>query len=146
MADSSAPAANPWEESLIADLRANGGRPSSGPLAGHPLMILWSIGAKSGAERRSILTYSRDGDDYVVAGTASGAPTDPAWVGNLEKTPDAKAEIANEPVRVQATVLRSGPERDRLWQQHVAALPWFGKYEEKTSRLIPVIRLRRVEA
>ena len=65
---------NEWEDQLIADIRANGGRPSSGPLAGHPLMLMYSTGAKSGERRRSILTYSRDGDDYIVAGTNGGNP------------------------------------------------------------------------
>ena len=141
------PAANPWEESLIADVRANGGRPSSGPLAGHPLLLMWSTGAKSGLERRSILTYSRDGDDYVVAGTKSGAPVDPFWVANLEAHPRAQVEAANVTFEADATVYRDGPERDRLWAQHVAELPHFGKYDSQVAghRTIPVVRLRRVE-
>ena len=136
-------AANPWEDVLIADLRAHGGRPSGGPLAGHPLLLMWSTGASSGLERRAILTYSTDGNDIVVAGTASGAPEDPAWVANVEKTPQVRLEVAGETYNATASLLRSGPERDRLWASHVAVLPWFGKYEEKTLRLIPVIRLSR---
>lgn len=138
--------ANPWEESLIADVRAHGGRPSSGPLAGHPLLLMWSTGAKSGHERRSILTYSRDGDDYVVAGTKSGAPVDPFWVANLVAQPRARVEAANVTFDVETTVYREGPERDRLWAQHVAALPHFGKYEDQVRghRTIPVARLHRV--
>ena len=63
-----------WEEMLIADLRANGGRPSQGPLQGHPIIVLYSTGAKSGERRRSVLTISTDGEAYVVAGTAGGFP------------------------------------------------------------------------
>ena len=133
-----------WETALIEDLRANGGTPSQGPLAGHPLMLLWSTGAKTGERRRSILTYSRDGDDYIVAGTASGAPADPKWVANVEKTPGVELEVANETFRASAEVFREGPERDRLWDQHVQQLPWFGEYPSQTEgRLIPVIQLRR---
>ena len=136
--------ASAWETALIDDLRANGGTPSQGPLAGHPLMLLWSIGAKTGERRRSILTYSRDGDDYLVAGTAGGAPVDPKWVANVEKTPAVELEVANETFQASAEVLRQGAERDRLWDQHVAKLPWFGDYPGQTGgRLIPVIRLRR---
>jgi deazaflavin-dependent oxidoreductase (nitroreductase family) len=136
--------ATAWEAALIDDLRANGGTPSQGPLAGHPLMLMWSIGAKTGERRRSILTYSRDGDDYIVAGTASGAPVDPKWVANVEKTPAVELEVANETFKASAEVLREGAERDRLWEQHVERLPWFGKYPSQTGgRLIPVIRLRR---
>lgn len=142
MTETPARTANPWEESLIADIRANGGRPSSGPLAGHPLLIMWSTGAKSGQERRSILTYSRDGDDYIVAGSKSGASTDPAWVANVEKTPKVRLEIAGVTTDATATVERTGAERERLWKAHVEALPWFAKYEATTSRVIPIARLR----
>lgn len=141
-AEPAAPAS--WEESLIADIRAHGGRPSRGPLAGHPILLMWSIGAKSGAERRAILTYSRDGDDLVVAGSASGADHDPAWIANVRRQPRVRLEVAGETYDAMATVEATGPERDRLWRGHVAALPWFGDYEQKTARVIPVARLRRI--
>ena len=133
-----------WENALIADLRANGGRPSHGPLKGHPLLLMTSTGAKSGQPRRSVLTWSRDGEDYIVAGTASGAPTDPAWVANVRANPRVSLEVAGDVFDAEATVEASGPERDRLWDQHVAANPWFGDYPSQTSRVIPVIRLRPV--
>ena len=135
--------ANAWEESLIADFRANGGRPSEGPLAGHPLMLMYSTGAKSGEKRRSILTYSRDGDDYVVAGTAGGGPKTPAWIANLAADPNVSLEVANETFHATAT-MAEGAERDRLWDQHVEQLPWFGAYPTQiTNRVIPVVRLTR---
>lgn len=133
-----------WENALIEDMRAHGGSPSQGPLAGDPLMLLYSTGAKTGQRRRAVLTYSRDGDAYIVAGTASGAPVDPQWVANIEKTPAVELEVANETFQATGEVLRDGPERDRLWDQHVAALPRFGEYPSQTGgRIIPVIRLRR---
>src|SRR6202008_3226945 len=90
-------AANAWEEALIADLRANGGGPSQGPLAGQPLLLMWSTGAKSGEKRRSILTYSRDANgDLIVAGSKSGAPTHPAWYYNVQKDPNVAVEVGNE--------------------------------------------------
>jgi len=136
-------AANAWEEALIADLRANNGRPSSGPLAGQPLLLLWSTGAKSGKQRRSILTYSRDGQDYVVAGSKSGAPTHPAWYYNVQANPEVTVEIGTEKFAATATV-EEGAERDRLWAQHVEQLPRFGDYPAQTGgRVIPTIRLRR---
>lgn len=141
VAEPAAPAS--WEEALIADVRAHGGRPSRGPLAGHPILLMWSRGAKSGVERRAILTYSRDGEDLVVAGSASGADHDPAWITNVVKQPRVRLEVAGETFDATATVEASGPERDRLWRAHVAALPWFGDYEQKTSRVIPVVRLHR---
>ena len=133
-----------WENALIEDLRANGGTPSQGPLKGHPLMLMYSTGAKSGERRRSILTFSRDGEAFVVAGTAGGSDVDPKWVANVEKDANVELEVANETFRATAEVLRDGPERDRLWDQHVARLPWFGDYPSQVGgRTIPVIVLRR---
>ena len=62
--------ASTFEDALIADIREHGGDVTFGPLAGHPLLIMTSKGAKTGESRRSILSWSRDGDDYVVPGTA----------------------------------------------------------------------------
>lgn len=136
--------ANSWEEQLIADVRAHGGRPSQGPLAGHPLMLLFTTGAQSGQRRRSIVTYSRDGDDYVIAGTNGGhRAAHPNWLANIHANPTVEIEVANESFVATAREA-TGPERDRLWQQHVEQLPWFGKYPEQiTERTIPVVRLTR---
>jgi deazaflavin-dependent oxidoreductase (nitroreductase family) len=136
-------AANAWEEALIADLRANGGTPSAGPLAGDPLLVLYSIGAKSGERRRSILTYTKDGGDMIVAGTAGGSTRTPSWVANLRANPDAEAMVGADTVKVHATIV-DGPERDRLWDQHVAAIPRFGEYPAQVGgRIIPMVRLTR---
>jgi len=131
---------NAWEEALIADIREHDGTPSQGPLAGHPLMVLWSIGAKSGEQRRAVLTYSKDGDDYVVAGSAGGAPVDPSWVSNVAAHPQVKIEIGKRSIDATASIV-GGPDHDRLWDAHVRALPWFGDYPEKAGREIPVIRI-----
>ena len=133
-----------WEEELIADIRAHGGRPSGGPMAGQPILLMFSTGAKTGERRRAILTYSRDGDALVVAGTASGSKVDPAWVANLVADPRVELEANNETYAATATVYRDGPERDRLWNQHVEQLPWFGDYPSQVGdRVIPVVRLTR---
>lgn len=133
--------ANAFEDQLIADMRANDGAVTSGPLAGHPLLVMISRGAKSGEDRRAILTFSRDDGDYVVAGTANGAPTDPAWVSNVAVTPTVDIEAENRTFQASATVVADGPDRDRLWRQHVERLPWFGDYEQSAGRVIPMVRL-----
>jgi deazaflavin-dependent oxidoreductase (nitroreductase family) len=135
------PSANAWEDALIADIRANNGRPTSGPLAGHPLLVMMSTGAKSGQPRRAILTYTREGNDYIVAGTKSGAPENPLWVENVRVNPAVTLEIGARTVDATARVIEDGPERDRLWAAHATELPWFAKYPEMTDRVIPMIRL-----
>ena len=134
--------AQAWEDMLIADLRANGGRPSQGPLAGHPIMLLFTTGAKSGLRRRSIVTYSRDGDAYVIAGTNGGnRAVHPNWLANIHADPNVTLEIGTDAVAATAAEV-TGDERDRLWAGHVAQLPWFGKYPEQiTERVIPVVRI-----
>lgn len=135
------PAANAWEEALIADIREHDGRPTSGPLQGHPLLVMYTRGARTGAERRAILTYSREGDAYVVAGTASGAPKDPGWVANLRANPkDVSIEIGRRRFAARASIAE-GDDRARLWGAHVAALPWFAAYEAQAGRPIPMVRL-----
>jgi deazaflavin-dependent oxidoreductase (nitroreductase family) len=129
-----------WENMLIADMRAHGGAVTSGPLAGHPLLVMENRGARTGQPRRAILTYSRDGGDYVVAGSAGGRPTDPAWIRNVAVNPEVRVETGNEVFDARATPIE-GAERDRLWDAHVAALPHFGEYPKKAGRTIPMVRL-----
>ena len=110
-----------FEDNLLADWREHGGTVTSGPLVGHPLLVMNSTGAKSGDTRRAILTFSRDGDDYVVAGTAGGSPTEPAWLHNVAADPDVTVEAEGRTFQAKASVA-DGVDRDRLWDQHVAAL------------------------
>jgi deazaflavin-dependent oxidoreductase (nitroreductase family) len=131
---------NDFENAVIADMRAHDGAVTTGPLAGHPLLIMTSTGAKSGLPRRSLLTLSGDGGDYVVAGTAGGSPKAPSWIHNLRPNPRVTIEVGTQTFDATASIAE-GPERDRLWEQHVAALPWFAAYPEQTGRVIPLARL-----
>jgi deazaflavin-dependent oxidoreductase (nitroreductase family) len=131
-----------WTRSLIADMREHGGRPSSGPMAGKPLIVLTSIGAKTGEPRTAIVTYHKDGDRWAIAASKGGDPKHPSWFHNLEVHPDVTIEVDNETVPVHA-VITTGAERDRLWNDHVAQLPEFGEYPKKTDRVIPMILLER---
>ena len=129
-----------FEQALIEDMRAHDGAVTEGPLAGHPLLVLTMTGARSGKDRRAILTYSRDGDSYVVAGTAGGSPTTPAWVHNVEANPDVRIEVGNEQRPARASIVPE-PEREALWERHVAALPHFAAYPEQARRPIPLVRI-----
>jgi deazaflavin-dependent oxidoreductase (nitroreductase family) len=131
-----------WTRNLIADMREHGGRPSAGPMAGKPLIVLTTMGAKTGEPRTAIVTYHKDGDRWAIAASKGGDPKDPLWFHNLEAQPDVTIEVDNEQVPVHA-VITSGAERDRLWNDHVAALPEFGEYPKKTDRVIPMILLER---
>ena len=129
-----------FEKALIQEMRAHDGNVTSGPLAGHPLLVLTSSGARSGRQRQAILTFSRDAGDYVVAGTAGGSPSTPAWVHNLREHPEVEIEAENRTFDATARVV-DGEERDRLWDQHVARLPHFADYPVKAKRVIPMVRI-----
>jgi deazaflavin-dependent oxidoreductase (nitroreductase family) len=111
-------------------------------MAGKPLMVLTTTGAKTGEPRTAIVTYHKDGDRWAIAASKGGDPKDPLWLHNLEAQPDVTIEVDNEHVPVHA-VITSGAERDRLWNDHVAAFPEFGEYPKKTDRVIPMILLER---
>ena len=132
-----------FTNNLIAEMRANTGRISGGPMAGRPLMILSSTGARSGKERTAIITYSRDGDRYVIAASKSGAPTNPDWYYNLLANPEVGVEAGGETFRARATEA-TGEERQRLWDQHAKERAEFRDYPNMTTRVIPVITLDRL--
>ena len=111
-----------FEEQVINDMREHGGVISSGPMAGARLLALTTTGAKTGKRRRALLFFSKDGSDYVIAGTASGATRDPAWFHNLEANPTPSIEVDGRQFEASATIAEAA-ERDRLWQHHLEVQP-----------------------
>jgi deazaflavin-dependent oxidoreductase (nitroreductase family) len=107
-------------------------------------MLLTTRGAKTGLDRSSIITYTRDNDRFVIAASKGGASTNPAWFHNLRANPEVTVEAGGETFRARAAVA-SGAERDRLWAQHAAERPEFREYPTKTDRVIPVILLDRID-
>lgn len=105
-------------------------------------VILTTIGAKSGAERRSPLRgFPLDGGGWLVVASAGGAPGNPGWYHNLAAHPDRAAiETTGDPVAVAAEHLH-GADRDEAWRRITSEAPQFATYQKKTDREIPVIRL-----
>ncbi len=132
-----------YSRMLIEELRSNAGEIAAGPMAGRPLLILTTKGARSGLAREAVLTFTRDGDRYVVAGTAGGSPTTPSWVHNLVATPIATVEVKGRAFDVRAAVVDDA-ERQRLWRRHVAERPEFADYPAKAGRVIPVLTLEPI--
>ena len=129
-----------FQDAMIEDMRAHGGQVTTGPLAGEPLLVMISTGARTGRPRRAILNFSRDGADYVVAGTAGGSPKNPSWLANVRADPEVSVEAEGRTFKARASIA-DGADRDRLWQQHVAILPRFADYPKQTGRVIPMVRL-----
>ena len=132
-----------WNSVIIDELRRNQGEISGGPMAGRPLLVLTSTGARSGLPREAVLTYTLDGDAFVVAGSAGGSPRTPSWVHNLVANPVAQVEVKGATLPIRATVV-DDETRKRLWAAHVAARPEFADYPKKTGRVIPIITLEPI--
>lgn len=124
----------------IAEFRRNHGQ-VGGNFAGAPLLLLHTVGARSGQARVNPVMYLRDGDRYVVFASKAGADTNPDWYHNLKAHPDARIEVGDETLEVHAAVLH-GPERDELFTRQATRYPGFAAYQHKTSRIIPVIALQ----
>jgi deazaflavin-dependent oxidoreductase (nitroreductase family) len=132
-----------WTQMLMADLRSTG-EISSGPLAGKPHLIMTSTGARSGAPREAVLSFVRDGERYVVAGTFSGGPKDPAWVRNVIANPEVKVEARGRTFQARARVVADEATYRRLWDALVASRPDFAAYPAKAGRKIPIIALEPI--
>lgn len=117
-------------------------RRTEGKTMGMNLLVLTTVGRKSGQERQTPLAWFPGPDgSWLVVASANGAPANPAWYLNLAAHPDqVTVEQAGRKVAVTAEELQ-GAEREQAWQQIKAAADNFRKYEETTDRLLPVIRL-----
>ena len=133
-----------WNTAMINDFREHGGRITQGPLAGANLLLLTTIGARSGDAKTSPVGYTRDAERYVIVGSNSGGPTNSAWLYNLKANPIVTIEVGEETFQARATVTK-GAERRRLLDAHIAKIPAFGQYEQMTGRELPVITLERVD-
>ncbi|MER7450505.1 nitroreductase family deazaflavin-dependent oxidoreductase [Nocardia beijingensis] len=132
--------AGDWNTQIIEEFRANQGK-VGGPFAGRELLLLTSTGAKSGRQRTNPLAFIRDGEDIVVIASKAGAPTNPDWYHNVRAHPEVTIEIGTETIEATATAITDGPERDRLYAAMVEVMPGFAEYQEKTDRVIPVVKL-----
>jgi deazaflavin-dependent oxidoreductase (nitroreductase family) len=129
-----------WNTAIIEEFRANGGK-VGGQFEGSPLLLLHTVGARSGQQRVNPMMYRRIGDTYAVFASKAGAPTNPDWYHNLKAHPEVTAEIGTETVSLTAHVANAD-ERAPIWAAQKDEFPGFADYESKTSREIPVVILQ----
>ncbi|MBI3227540.1 MAG: nitroreductase family deazaflavin-dependent oxidoreductase [Mycolicibacterium cosmeticum] len=138
----SGPDTGDFNRAVIDEFHANAGV-VGGPFAGRTLLLLHSIGARSGHPRVTPLAYlTIDGRMFVV-GSYAGAPRDPAWVHNLRADPHARIEVGSDAYDVSVRELPL-PERAEIYPEVVAAADAFAAHQAKTSRIIPLFELTRV--
>lgn len=129
---------------VIPEFRANGGR-CGGRWEGNPMVLLTTIGARSGLERTSPLTYTTDGDRIVLIASRAGDDRHPDWYHNLVANPSVVIEVGTDRFEAIATVADE-PERTRLLEERIAVMPRFGDYVEQTDRTIPVVIIEPEQA
>jgi deazaflavin-dependent oxidoreductase (nitroreductase family) len=128
-----------WNRRTIEEFRANKGK-VGGVWEGRPLLLLTTIGAKSGHHRTNPIMYLREGDHLYTFASKSGAPTHPDWYHNLLAHPEVTVELGDEKFNAIAKPV-TGEVRDQIYARWAERYPQFREYQEKTTRKIPVIEL-----
>src|SRR4051794_27190769 len=114
---------------IIAEFRENHGQ-VGGNFAGAPLLLLHTVGARSGAPRVNPMMYLPDGDRYLVFASKAGSDRHPDWYHNLLAHPEARIEVGDEIIPVRATELH-GTERDTYYAEQAGRYPGFADYQRK---------------
>ncbi|MDO3705743.1 nitroreductase/quinone reductase family protein [Micromonospora sp. C28SCA-DRY-2] len=134
---------NDFNQQIIDEFRANSGR-VGGPFAGGRLILLTTTGARTGAPHTTPVGYLPDGGERIlVIASAGGAPRHPDWYHNLVADPRATVEDGVFTYQARAEVL-IGADRDRVFARAVEADPGWAAYQEKTTRVLPVVALYQV--
>ena len=134
---------NDFNQQVIREFRSNAGK-VVGNFDGRPVLLLTTTGAKSGRTHTTPVMCLAEGDALYVFASMAGAPTSPAWYHDLLAHPGVAVEVGTERFEAQATAVDRA-ERDRLYAKQAALYSNFAEYEEKTTRVIPVVRLTRAQ-
>jgi deazaflavin-dependent oxidoreductase (nitroreductase family) len=125
--------------------RLTGGRFLPRWFHGAPVMLLRTVGRRSGRRRTSPVLYLRDGESLVVLAANAGNDRTPDWWHNLRAAGEGEVVIGRDRCRVRPRIL-TGPERERLWREFVEMYPQAEIYTSFTERPLPLIALEPVEA
>jgi deazaflavin-dependent oxidoreductase (nitroreductase family) len=122
---------------------SSGGREGN-TLAGVPIVVLTTVGARSGKLRKTPLMRVEHEGRYAVVASMGGAPKHPLWYHNVVANP--RVELQDGAVKREYVARElHGDERAEWWERAVAVWPDYARYQERTSRVIPVILLEPVE-
>ena len=138
-----APSTSDWARQQVELYESSGGTQGT-TLRDRPVVVLWTLGARSGKIRKTPLMRVEHDGRYAVVASLGGAPQHPVWYHNLVEHP--LVELQDGPVRKDYTAREvTGEERDLWWQRAVEAWPDYAAYQEKTERVIPVFVLTPVD-
>jgi deazaflavin-dependent oxidoreductase (nitroreductase family) len=131
-----------WNRAIIDEFRANSGQVAAPYADPPPMVLVHTLGARTGAEHIVPMRAMPDGDALYIFASAHGTKRNPDWYHNLRAHPDVTIEMGTETVVVRATEL-VGPARDAIFARHAARFPVFADYARRLEHTIPVIRLDR---
>jgi deazaflavin-dependent oxidoreductase (nitroreductase family) len=132
---------NDWNAQVIAEFRANGGKVAQ--FGDAPLVILHTIGAKSGEVRETPLVALVEGDDLYVFASKAGATTHPDWYHNLRAHPQITVEYGTDTFTADVTELPEDEGQAKLRAQ-AELMPQFGEYITSAApRVIPAFHIAR---
>jgi F420H(2)-dependent quinone reductase len=138
-----APSPSDWAREQAELFESTGGK-EGGDLRGMPIVVVTSIGAKSGKLRKTPLMKVEHNGEYAAVASLGGAPENPVWYYNLKKNPLVEVQDGGAKGDYVAREV-SGTERDTWWERSVAAYPEYADYQTKTTRVIPVFVLSPVK-
>ena len=110
---------------------------------GTSILLLDTVGCKSGNSYTHPLIYRDYGDDYLIVASKGGAPEPPDWFRNLEANPEVGVQIKGETFRARARVA-TPQEKPAMWQHMLEVWPGYANYQTKTDREIPIVVLERI--
>lgn len=135
-----------FNDRVIAQFRDNNGSVDG---FGSDLILLHTRGARTGEKRINPAMSQRDAEGWLIVASSRGADRDPAWMHNLRADPDVTIE-AVQPDGVRTIAVRAqelaGAERRAAFDRFVARAPAFADYQNRTDRILPVVRLRPRQA
>ena len=109
---------------------------------GTEILLLTTIGRKSGEPRTTPLIHRVDDGRWIIVASKGGTPDHPDWFKNLSENPEIEIQVKADRIPVKATVAE-GDERERLWKLMAEVWPDYDAYQGNTDRQIPVVVLER---
>ncbi|MEU1146310.1 nitroreductase family deazaflavin-dependent oxidoreductase [Streptomyces sp. NPDC005863] len=133
-----------WASKQVVEYESSGGKEGT-TMQGKPVIVLTSVGAKSGKLRKNPLMRVEHAGEYAVVASKGGDPANPSWYHNLVNNPHV--ELQDGPVKKDYRArVASGEERELWWERAVAAWPDYAEYQKKTTREIPLFVLTPIES
>ena len=139
------PSAASWARDQVDLYERSGGTQGAGDDQGHRVIILTSVGAKTGKIRKTPLMRVEHDGDYAVVASLGGAPQNPVWYNNLAANPHVELQDGPAKQDYQAREVH-GAEYATWWERAAAAFSNYAEYQKNTTRIIPVFVLTPTDA